>query len=66
MDLRVLQQEFLKKARKVTDERIEIGALITTILSEEDGLKLKHRTEKPKKLVIIGVDRVNEVCYGSI
>lgn len=24
------------------------------------------RTEKPKRLVIIGVDRINSVCYGSV
>lgn len=67
MDLRELQAAVQAERQKVTQERLEIGALIRTVLSEEDGLVFKDgRKEKPKKLVIIGVDKENEVCYGSV
>lgn len=67
MDLREMQEAFKAESRKVTVERLEIGVLILTILSEEDGLVFKNgRTEKPKRLVIIGVDKDNGVCYGSV
>lgn len=52
MDLRELQAEYIRQQRQVTDERIAMGALIRTILSESDGLILKEgRTEKPKREV---------------
>lgn len=67
MDLRRLQADFLEKERKVTDERLLPGALILTVLSEEDGLVFKDgRTEKPKRVVLIGIDKINNVCYGSV
>ncbi|MGN0282433.1 MAG: hypothetical protein ACI4B3_09055 [Prevotella sp.] len=67
MDLRELQADYLATERAVTDERLQKGALILTVLSEEEGLVFKNgRTEKPKRIVLIGVDRVNEVCYGSV
>lgn len=67
MDLRELQSAYLADQHKVTEERLEIGALIRTVLSEEDGLVFKNgRTEKPKRLVIIGIDKENGVCYGSV
>lgn len=67
MDLRELQAEYIRQQRQVTDERIAIGALIRTILSETDGLTFKNgRTEKPKRLVVIGVDRENALCFGSV
>ena len=53
MDLRELQAEYLRQQRQVTDERIAIGALIRTTLSETDGLTFKDgRTEKPKRFYI--------------
>lgn len=62
-----MQKAFVAEQRKVTNERLEIGALILTILSGEDGLVLKDgRTEKPKRIILIGVDRDNGVCYGSV
>lgn len=62
-----MQKAFVAEQRKVTNERLEIGALILTILSGEDGLVLKDgRTEKPKRIILIGVDRENGVCYGSV
>ncbi len=67
MDLREMQKAFVAEQRKVTNERLEIGALILTILSGEDGLVLKDgRMEKPKRIILIGVDRDNGVCYGSV
>ena len=67
MDLREMQEAFKAEQRKVTVERLEVGALILTVLSGEDGLVFKDgRTEKPKRLIIIGVDKDNEVCYGSV
>ena len=67
MDLRELQEDYLCQQRKVTDERIAIGALIRTLLSEADGLTFKNsRKEKPKRLVVIGVDRESALCFGSV
>lgn len=66
MDLRELQDSYLRNERAVTDEKIVPGALILTILSTDDGLVLKNRTSKPKRLIIIGVDRMNNICYGSV
>ena len=67
MDLRELQASFREKEQKVTDDRLQPGALILTVLSEEEGLVFKNgRSEKPKRMVLIGVDKLNEVCYGSI
>lgn len=41
MDLRALQAEYQRQQREVTDERIAVGALIRTVLSEADGLTFK-------------------------
>jgi hypothetical protein len=63
MDLRALQQAF----HKVTPEKLSFGALVRTILTEEDGLIFKNgRHSKPKLLVIVGVDPVSQICYGSV
>lgn len=67
MDLREMQEAFRADQRKVTAERLEVGALILTVLSGEDGLVFRDgRTEKPKRLIIIGIDKDNGVCYGSV
>ena len=67
MDLRELQANYLAKEREVTDKRIQQGALILTVLSEEDGMVFKNgRTGKPKRMIIIGVDTANDICYGSV
>ena len=57
MKLSELQEEFWRKEHEVTEERLVRGALILTILSEEDGLTFNNgRTSKPKRLVVIGID----------
>lgn len=67
MDLRELQKAYLDNLLKVTEEKLEIGSLIRTIISIDEGLVFKDgRNQKPKKLVIIGVDKVKKVCYGSV
>jgi hypothetical protein len=67
MDLRKLQAEYQHQQREVTDERIDVGALIRTVLSEADGLTFKDgRKEKPKRLIVIGVDRQTAFCFGSL
>lgn len=67
MDLRELQDAYRQQQREVTDECIAVGALIRTVLSEADGLTFKDgRKEKPKRLVVIGVDRENALCFGSV
>lgn len=54
MDLRELQASFREKEQKVTDDRLQPGALILTVLSEEEGLVFKNgRSEKPKRMVLI-------------
>lgn len=55
MDLRELQKAYLDNLRQVTEEKLEIGSLIRTIISVDDGWVFKDgRKQKPKKLVIIG------------
>ena len=67
MDLRELQKVYLDNLRQVTEEKLEIGSLIRTIISIDEGLVLKDgRKQKPKKLVIIGVDKEKKICYGSV
>lgn len=67
MDLRELQKAYLDNLRKVTEDKLEIGSLVRTIISIDEGLVFKDgRKQKPKKLVIIGVDNVRKVCYGSV
>ena len=67
MDLRELQKAYLDNLRQVTEEKLEIGSLIRTIISIDEGLVFKDgRKQKPKKLVIIGVDKIKKVCYGSV
>ena len=67
MKLSELQEEFWLKEHEVTEERLVRGALILTILSEEDGLTFNNgRTSKPKRLVVIGIDKKQELCYGSV
>ena len=63
MKLEELQAEY----STVTPEKLLVGALIETILGEDDGLVLKNgRQSKPKKLIIIGVDKKAGTCYGSV
>ena len=67
MDLRELQKAYLDTLRQVTEKKLEIGSLIRTIISVDEGLVFKDgRKQKPKKLVIIGVDKLKKVCYGSV
>lgn len=67
MDLRELQKAYLDNLRQVTEEKLEIGSLIRTIISVDDGWVFKDgRKQKSKKLVIIGVDKLKKVCYGSV
>ena len=67
MDLRQLQQEYLDNLRKVTEEKLEIGTLIRTVISIDEGLVFKDgRKQKPKKMVIIGVDSERQICYSSV
>lgn len=67
MDLRELQKAYIDNLRKVKEDKLEIGYLVRTIISIDEGLVFKDgRKLKPKKLVIIGVDKVKKVCYGSV
>ena len=67
MDLRELQAAYKAEQRQVTREILQIGSLVRTILSEEEGLNLTDgRTEKPKKLIIVGIDRNTDTVYGSV
>jgi hypothetical protein len=63
MKLEDLQEEY----RTVTIDKLVTGALIETILGEDDGLVFKNgRHSKPKKIIIIGVDKESNKCYGSV
>lgn len=66
MDLRELQKAYLDNLRQVTEEKLEIGSLIRTIISVDEGLVFKDgRKQKPKKLVIIGVDKLKKVSSAK-
>lgn len=63
MNIEELQEEY----RTVTPDKLEVGALIETVLGEDDGLVFKNgRHSKPKKLIVIGVDKETGTCYGSV
>ncbi len=63
MKLEDLQAEY----RTVTTDKLVTGALIETILGEDDGLVFNNgRHSKPKKIIIIGVDKESNTCYGSV
>lgn len=63
VDLRLLQQEY----HTVTEEKLKVGALIETVLGEDDGLVFTDgRTSKPKKLIVIGIDKDLALCFGSV
>lgn len=67
MDLRELQKAYLATLRQVSEDKLEAGALVRTVISVDEGLVFKDgRKQKPKKLVIIGVDKQQNVCYGSV
>lgn len=67
MDFRESQAQYSKDLRAVTMEKLVQGALVRAVLSMKEGLKFKDgRTEKPKRIVIIGVDRSNNLCFGTI
>lgn len=60
-------EELQADYHKVTVDKIVPGALIRTVISTEEGLVFKDsRTEKPKRLIIIGVDSQRQICYGSV
>ena len=67
MDFKELQAEYNKKLRLVTVEKLVQGALVRATLSSREGLRFKNgRTEKPKRIIIIGFDKTNNLCYGTI
>lgn len=41
MDLRELQKAYLDNLRQVTEEKLEIGSLIRTIISVDEGFGIK-------------------------
>lgn len=41
MDLRELQKSYLDNLRKVTEDKLEIGSLVRTVISIEEGLVFK-------------------------
>lgn len=67
MNLREKQAAYIAKERQVTKEKLTIGALVRTTLSNDDGLILTDgRKEKPKKLIVIGYDKDKDTIYGSV
>ena len=59
MDLRVLQDDYMKEFRKVTREKLLPGALIETNFTDEEIVIKDGRKQKPKKIIIIGYDKGN-------
>lgn len=58
---------YITESNEVTEEKIEIGSLIIAVLSVEDGLTFKNgQTEKPKRIVIVGFDKVKQLAYGAV
>ena len=67
MDFRELQDSYKAANRKVTEDKIAIGGLFRAVLTIGDGLKFKDgRTQKPKRMIIVGIDRENKTCYGTV
>lgn len=53
MDLRELQKAYLDNLRQVTEEKLEIGSLIRTIISVDEGLVFKDgRKQKPRSWLL--------------
>ena len=48
MDLRELQKAYLYNLRQVTEEKLEIGSLIRTIISIDEGLVFKDGRKQSK------------------
>lgn len=57
MDLRALQDDYMKEFRKVTREKLLPGALIETNFTDEEIVIKDGRKQKPKKVIIIGYDK---------
>ncbi len=54
MNLRELQAKYIAEKRRVTKEKLTIGALVRTTLSTDDGLNLTDgRKEKTGKSTLI-------------
>lgn len=67
MNLRELQEQFRQQEHEVTEERLVRGALVLTVLAEEDGLTFNNgRTSKPKRVIVIGIDKTRDLCFGSV
>lgn len=66
MDLRELQDEYMKDFRKVTREKLLPGALIESNFTDEEIVIKDGRYQKPKKIIIIGYDQENDTYYGSV
>lgn len=67
MDFREMQDRYNAEQRKVTEEKIVVGGLFRTVLTINDGLKFKDgRTNKPKRMIIVGIDKANKTCYGTV
>ena len=63
VDLRQLQEEY----HQVTEDKLTIGALVETVLGEEDGLILSGlRKQRTKKMVVVGIDKDEALCFGSV
>ena len=63
MDLRELQKAYLDNLCQVTEEKLEIGSLIRTIISVDEGLVFKDgRKQKPKKHAKERKDLENEIA----
>ena len=67
MNFREIQEQYLQQEHEVTEERLVRGALVLTVLAEEDGLTFNNgRTSKPKRVIVIGIDKTRGLCYGSV
>lgn len=67
MCAKIIDSEELHAAfHEVTKEKLIPGALVEAELYVEDGLRLKGRQSKPKKIVIIGYDKERDEYYGTI
>lgn len=49
MDLRELQKAYLDNLRQVTEEKLEIGSLIRTIISVDEGLVFKDGRNRSQR-----------------
>ena len=65
MDLRELQKAYLDNLRQVTEEKLEIGSLIRTIISVDEGLVFKDGRKQNKEEDFLTTEYHNNLIHAQ-